>query len=106
MTELEERQKMFMEMMSVLPGNDPRYDISEVREEADPVLKDKTILFLGSSVTFGAASVGQSFVDYLVKKDGIHAVKEALSGTTLVQDERGEKSYVERIHNKIGRAHV
>ncbi|MBQ6223138.1 MAG: SGNH/GDSL hydrolase family protein [Solobacterium sp.] len=104
MTELEqmtaeERQKMFMEMMAVLPGNDPQYDISAVKEEDDPVLKDKTILFLGSSVTFGAASVGQSFVDFLVKRDGIHAVKEALSGTTLVQDERGENSYVERIHN-------
>ena len=68
MTELEqmtaeERQKMFMEMMAVLPGNDPQYDISAVKEEDDPVLKDKTILFLGSSVTFGAASVGQSFVE-------------------------------------------
>ena len=46
-------------------------------------LKDKTVLFLGSSVTYGSASGGVSFADLMVKECGIKMIKEAVSGTTL-----------------------
>lgn len=58
-------------------------------------LNGKTILFLGSSVTYGSAAGGVSFVDLLAVQCGCHAVKEAVSGTTLVDN--GEDSYVARL---------
>lgn len=58
-------------------------------------LQDKTVLFLGSSVTFGSASGGVSFVELLEKPCGYRYIKEAVSGTTLVDN--GEKSYVARL---------
>lgn len=47
-------------------------------------LVGKTIIFLGSSVTYGAAAEGQSFVELFEAVDGVNAIKEAVSGTTLV----------------------
>lgn len=58
-------------------------------------LEGKTIIFLGSSVTYGYGSKGVSFVDFMEKQDGIIAVKEAKSGTTLVDDK--VSSYVSRM---------
>ena len=40
------------------PGNAPEYGLSAVQKEEDSILKGKTIAWLGSSVTFGAASGG------------------------------------------------
>ena len=50
------------------------------------VLKGKTVVFLGSSVTYGAAAEGQSFVELFEKLHGVKAVKEAKSGTTLADE--------------------
>ncbi|MBQ3292074.1 MAG: SGNH/GDSL hydrolase family protein [Mogibacterium sp.] len=50
----------------------------------DSLLTGKTIIFLGSSVTYGAAAEGQSFVELFEHLDGVNAIKEAKSGTTLV----------------------
>ncbi len=58
-------------------------------------LKEKRIGFLGSSVTYGWASNGYSFVDALEEKAKIIAVKEAVSGTTLVNED--SSSYVARL---------
>lgn len=58
-------------------------------------LKNKTVLFLGSSVTFGSASGGISFVDILGEDCGLNCIKEAVSGTTLV--DINEKSYISRL---------
>ncbi len=63
---------------------------------ATDVLRGKTILFLGSSVTYGAAAGGESFVEYLARKHGVNAIKAAVSGTTLAVTGRGD-SYVERL---------
>lgn len=46
-------------------------------------LYGQRIGFLGSSVTYGAAAGGNSFVEYLQVKDGIIPTKSAISGTTL-----------------------
>ena len=43
----------------------------------------KTIIFLGSSVTYGAASGGVSFADVICRNYGYNMIKEAVSGTTL-----------------------
>ncbi|MBO7600071.1 MAG: SGNH/GDSL hydrolase family protein, partial [Lachnospiraceae bacterium] len=55
----------------------------------------KKIIFLGSSVTYGSAAGGVSFADIICEKNGYEMVKEAVSGTTLTDDE--EKSYVSRL---------
>lgn len=60
-------------------------------------LKDKKVLFLGSSVTYGSASGGYSFVEAASDICGYSYIKEAVSGTTLV--DIGEKSYVARLKN-------
>jgi len=53
---------------------------------SDNPLNGKHIVFLGSSVTYGAASNGVSFVDFLADTTGCRVTKEAVSGTTLVDD--------------------
>ena len=64
-------------------------------ERENTVLRGKTVLFLGSSVTYGACAFGKSFVDDLAEIYGVNAVKEAVSGTTLA-DLNGS-SYVARL---------
>ena len=66
------------------PGNVAAYDVVNQETHTPSVLTGKTILFLGSSVTDGAAATGQSFVELFEQLDGVHAIKEAKSGTTLV----------------------
>lgn len=69
-----------------VPGNDARYDLENAVVKEDTPLRGMKILFLGSSVTYGAAAQGVSFADYLEKQDGINAVKNAVSGTTLTDE--------------------
>ena len=51
-----------------LPGNAAAYSIERVEPLAGSALKGTTIIFLGSSVTYGAASKGISFVDYIANR--------------------------------------
>ena len=76
-------------------GNYGEYSLKNTNANEDSPIKDKTVIFLGSSVTFGYGSLGVSFADYLEKTDGIIAVKEAVSGTTLVDVK--SNSYVSRM---------
>ncbi len=56
-------------------------------------LNKKTVLFLGSSVTYGDGGV--SFAEMMTEQCGLHMIKEALSGTTLADIDDG--SYVARL---------
>lgn len=76
-------------------GNANEYSLDNTQALDSSPLKDKTIIFLGSSVTYGSASKGESFADFMGKRDGIISVKEAVSGTTLV--DTSDKSYVSRM---------
>ena len=76
-------------------GNYGEYGLENTAAAENSPIKDKTIIFLGSSVTYGYGSLGVSFADFLEKSDGIHAVKEAVSGTTLVDEK--SNSYVSRL---------
>jgi lysophospholipase L1-like esterase len=58
-------------------------------------LSGKKFLFLGSSVTYGSASGGYSMADHLSATENCYVIKEAVSGTTLVDS--GENSYVQRL---------
>lgn len=66
------------------PGNSEIFDVGNLEIHPESVLTGKRILFLGSSVTYGAAAEGQSFVELFESLDGVRAIKEAKSGTTLV----------------------
>ncbi len=78
-----------------LDGNKKEYDPEYAGTLPDSPLKGKNIAFLGSSVTQGAASCGISFVEYLAGRDGCSCVKEAVSGTCLVDE--AEDSYISRM---------
>ncbi len=67
-------------------------------------IKDKTFLFLGSSVTYGSSANGRSMADMLGEYYGCNIIKSAVSGTTLA-DTDGE-SYVSRLNALVkDRAH-
>lgn len=78
-----------------LPGNGVQYGLDGVPSVPDSPLAGKTVVFLGSSVTYGAASKGISFADYIRARNGCTVVKEAVSGTTLVDE--GIGSYISRL---------
>ena len=50
-------------------GNNELYDLDAAEVKPDSPLRGKTIYWLGSSVTYGAASRQQSMVDYIAKID-------------------------------------
>lgn len=81
--------------VSSLAGNSEQYALENVKTQSDSILKDKNIVFLGSSVTYGSASKGVTFADYIGKRNGCNIIKEAVSGTTLVDD--GINSYIRRL---------
>ncbi len=56
-------------------------------------IKNKSIFFLGSSVTYGDGGV--SFAEMMGEEYGCNVIKEAVSGTTLA--DIGENSYVSRL---------
>jgi lysophospholipase L1-like esterase len=93
-----------LEHLSCLPGNAAKYGVNATGTSSS-ALAGKQIAFLGSSVTFGYGALGESFVDYLAKKDGVVAIKEAVSGTTLVDKDTyfPHDSYVARLQ-KIDRS--
>ncbi len=78
-------------------GNLPKYGVNNIEVITDSPLKGKMYYFLGSSVTYGMASMGQSMADFIAKRNDCTCVKEAVSGTTLA--DINNKSYVSRIKN-------
>lgn len=90
-------QRKYIELAG-LPGNAAKYGVVNTKTYVSPLF-GKKILFLGSSVTLGFGALGESFVDYLWKKDGVIATKDAENGTTLVDE--GENSYVKRFDEEL-----
>lgn len=78
-------------------ANDSKYNPSFC-ESSKNALTGKTIYWLGSSVTLGMKSENFSMADYISARDGAICVKEAVSGTTLIDEEyRGKASYTVRM---------
>ena len=77
------------------PGNAEEYAMKNVTPLENSPLKGKEVFFLGSSVTYGAASKSLSFADYIEARNECHSIKEAVSGTTLV--DKSSSSYVSRL---------
>lgn len=77
-----------------LKGNREEYGVDCTQAVPDSPLAGKVLFWLGSSVTEGASSGGESMADFLAKKHGAVCIKEAVSGTTLA--DRSDSSYVSR----------
>lgn len=84
-------------------GNDSRY-INSIKIQPETILKGKRILFIGSSVTRGAASMNISFADMLQKKYNIYMIKDAIDGTTLVDVD--SNSYISRLKKYTARDNI
>lgn len=69
--------------------------MENIHAESNSPLSGKTILFLGSSVTYGSAAGGVSFADQITARNNAQMIKEAVSGTTLVEE--GVNSYIARL---------
>ncbi len=78
-------------------GNAAQYGPDEVDFNPSSPLVGQKIAFLGSSVTYGFAARGKSFVDYLAARDGAVTFKSAILGTTLAGLEPG--GYLARLKN-------
>lgn len=75
-------------------GNGEKYAIENVQKLNESPLEGYNILYLGSSVTNGAASLQTSFPEYIAKRNNTTFIKEAVNGTTLVD---GGNSYISRL---------
>lgn len=82
-----------------MPGNGEAYDFSHIEPMANSPLEGRTVLFLGSSVTNGAAALHQSIPEYFAARMGCTVIKEAVDGTTLCDN--GKTSYIQRMLNNV-----
>lgn len=82
-----------------MEGNAEKYHLENVEAIGESPLQGKNVCFLGSSVTAGDASLGISFADYIAKRNQCSYVKEAVGGTTLIDN--GKTSYIQRMINNI-----
>lgn len=82
-----------------MPGNGAEYDFEKITPMENSPLQGKTVLFLGSSVTNGAAALHQSIPEYFAARMGCTAIKEAVDGTTLC--DTGETSYIQRMLKNV-----
>ena len=86
-----------------LDANDAVFAASSVTKRENSPLEGKLFYWLGSSVTYGASSGGESMAEFLSALTGCTSVKEAVSGTTIFDDggngDSGAKSYTRRMTN-------
>jgi len=82
-------------ILAAIKGNGKQYSAKNENPVYDSPLKSMKILFLGSSVTYGSGARGESFVDFIAKKHGVIAIKEAVPGTTLAGD--SNTSFIQRL---------
>lgn len=85
--------------LSACGSNGSKYDLTTIEKNTN-ALTGKTIYWLGSSVTYGFRSKGLSMADYVSARNGTTCVKEAVTGTTLIDitNKQGD-SYVSRMKN-------
>lgn len=82
-----------------LTGNAEEYAFSSIVPLEDSPLSGKNLCVLGSSVVYGIDSMGEAVGEYLAARFGMTLTKEAISGTTLVDN--GSNSYVQRMLNNL-----
>lgn len=86
-------------MIGQMPGNRPAYGFDQIKPIENSPLENGDICILGSSVVYGASSQQYAVGEYLAARFDAQLTKEAVSGTTLVDN--GEKSYIQRMLKNI-----
>ncbi|MGN0999072.1 MAG: SGNH/GDSL hydrolase family protein [Faecousia sp.] len=81
------------------PGNKDTYSLAAVPAMDASPLEGRKICILGSSVAYGAASMGEAVGEYLAARLGAKLFKETVSGTTLTESR--PNSYVQRMKDRI-----
>ena len=85
--------------MKNMPGNANIYRMDTLEELPESPLKSRKALFLGSSVTYGYASLREGIPEYFAARLGCSFTKEAVNGTTLTND--SDNSYLSRLLRKV-----
>lgn len=90
-------------LFSCSAGNDGKYEVKNCTSTTTG-LTGKTFYWLGSSVTLGMESGNEAVPDYLAARNGATCVKEAVSGTTLIDEPHktffgSDDSYITRMKN-------
>ena len=85
--------------MGKMEGNTAAYSMEYVPLLEGNPLQGKNVCFLGSSVTYGAASLREGIPEYFSARFDCSITKEAVSGTTLVDN--GNSSYVQRMRSNL-----
>lgn len=85
--------------LAKMPGNALQYDFSTIEPMESSPLAGKSMCILGSSVVYGSASLESAVGEYLAARFGCSLTKEAVSGTTLVDN--GKNSYIQRLQTNI-----
>lgn len=85
--------------IAALPGNAEQYGFDHIVSLESSPLAGKRICVLGSSVVYGASSQQNAVGEYLAARFDCDLTKEAVSGTTLVDN--GSSSYIQRMLNNI-----
>lgn len=95
LTQMQAQQERMTNSLAYQRGNLAKFGPENVSYDPQSPLNGKRIGYLGSSITYGFAAKGVSFVDYLQARDGVITTKSAISGTTLAG--KGEDNYLYRL---------
>ncbi len=99
----EDKEKVtnYSKLEELLNANSSSLNCEYLNVQEDNYLKDKTIGYLGSSITVGYQSESVSFPDYIAKLTGSHSIKQAITGGPLakVDGVRDEISYITQLLN-------
>ena len=87
-------QELTISVKVITAGNAAEYSVENTEAAENSPVEGNTYFWLGSSVTYGAESEGETMADFFAKKWSCISVKEAVSGTTL--STKAPNSYVER----------
>lgn len=85
--------------LAKLPGNGEQYGFDQITAMEDSPLAGKTICIMGSSVVHGSSSQESAVGEYLAARFDAELVKEAVSGTMLIDN--GRSSYIQRMLNNL-----
>ena len=92
-------QTLNISIKVVTAGNAEEYSVANTETIENSPVSGNVYFWLGSSVTYGAESEGETMADFFAKKWSCTSVKEAVSGTTL--STKAPNSYVERFEKYL-----
>lgn len=90
---------LYAERLAKMPGNAAQFSFDTIEPMENSPLAGKKLCILGSSVVHGSSSLESAVGEYLAARLDCDLTKEAVSGTTLVDN--GTNSYIQRLRSNI-----